>query len=69
MKRRNAGDDREVLARLEAIVEPLRQIPSRDAAYVLADGMSSAGIAPNEGLQLIAAIERILGESARPEKA
>ena len=46
---RNTGDDREVLARLEAIIEPLRQIPSRDAAYVLADGMSSAGIRAKRG--------------------
>jgi hypothetical protein len=66
---RNDGDEPEIRDRLEVIANRLRQMASRDAACVLADGMSSAGIAPNESLQLIAAMERILGESARPEKA
>ena len=65
---RNAGQDRDLLARLELIGEQLRQIPSSDAACVLADGLSSAGIPPNEGLLLVAAIERILGEIDRPEE-
>ena len=65
---RNDSDEPEIRAQLEVIADRLRQMTSRGAACVLADGMASAGIAPNEGLQLIAAIERILGEIARLEK-
>jgi hypothetical protein len=57
-----AMNDEDILARLKAIDNRLRQISSEDAASVLAGGLASAGIHANERARLVAETERILDE-------
>jgi hypothetical protein len=54
--------DEEILARLRAIDQRLRQISTDYAASVLAGGLTAADIHKQEGLKLIEETERILDE-------
>ena len=57
-----AMNGKDILARLRAIDQRLRQISIQDAASVLARGLANAGIRERERLRLIAEIERTLDE-------
>jgi len=58
----NIMNDEDILARLKVIDRRLRQIPTDDAALVLAGGLANAGIREHERLRLVAETERILDE-------
>lgn len=56
----SAVTDDDILARLRAIDQRLRQVSSEDAVSALAGGLASAGIHEEERSRLIAETERIL---------